>query len=223
MIKRRYRLTSVQSVAPSPSSVLADAVAVYSRRLVRMLRDGGVATLLLLLSCLPASAWAEGLVGLGDIHLLSPINERLDAEIEVLGAAPDDLSSLQAQISSQATYARYGVYYLAYMDGVTAQIIRRTDGRLIVKLSSKDAIELSSVELLVELHWGETGRLVRAYTMVLHPRAIAPRQPAEAGAKLHADTQASRIADDSGATLVTREVIPRRVAAGHGGADSLTP
>jgi len=60
---------------------------------------------LALLLVLPSAAFA---LGLGDIRLLSPLNAPLDAEIELVDVTPEELTSLQAQVASRDTFARYG-------------------------------------------------------------------------------------------------------------------
>ena len=56
---------------------------------------------LALLLVLPSAAFA---LGLGDIHLLSPLNAPLDAEIELVDVTPEELQTLKAQIASRETF-----------------------------------------------------------------------------------------------------------------------
>jgi len=60
--------------------------------------------LLALLS--PAAALA---LGLGDIHLKSSLNAPLDAEIDLVGASPEDLSSLKASLAARESFTRGGL------------------------------------------------------------------------------------------------------------------
>ena len=50
------------------------------------------------LMALPSAAFA---LGFGDLRLLSPLNAPLDAEIELVDVAPEDMQSLKAQIASR--------------------------------------------------------------------------------------------------------------------------
>ncbi len=50
-------------------------------------------------------------LGLGDIRLSSGLNQPLDAEIDLLNAAPDELAGLKASLASRETFARYGLDY----------------------------------------------------------------------------------------------------------------
>ncbi len=54
----------------------------------------------------PSAAFA---LGLGDLRLLSSLNAPLDAEIELVGATPEELASLKAQLASKELFARNGL------------------------------------------------------------------------------------------------------------------
>ena len=53
---------------------------------------------LALLLALPSAAFA---LGLGDIRLLSPLNAPLDAEVELVDVAPDEVNTVQAQLAGR--------------------------------------------------------------------------------------------------------------------------
>ncbi|HEY2807169.1 MAG TPA: FimV/HubP family polar landmark protein [Steroidobacteraceae bacterium] len=137
---------------------------------------------LALLLALPSAAFA---LGLGDIHLLSPLNAPLDAEIELVDVAPDELNSMQVSLASRDTFAKYGLEWPAYLSGVQLKTQRTADGREVIKLKSTEAISEPFVTLLVEVNWAR-GRLVREYTMLLDPPVYAPGQPAVASAPVAA-------------------------------------
>ena len=136
---------------------------------------------LALLLALPSAAFA---LGLGDIHLLSPLNAPLNAEIELVDVAPDEVN-VQAQLASRETFARYGLEWPAYLTGVQVRTERTGDGRQLIRLKSTDAISEPFVTLLVEVNWSR-GRLVREYTMLLDPPVYAPSQTAVASAPVSA-------------------------------------
>jgi pilus assembly protein FimV len=137
-----------------------------------------------LLLALPSAAFA---LGLGDVHLLSPLNAPLNAEIELIDVAPDEVSTVQAQLASRDTFARYGLDWPAYLGGVQVRTERTADGRQIIHLKSTDPISEPFVTLLVEVNWSH-GHLVREYTMLLDPPVYAPAQPAVASAPVTAPT-----------------------------------
>jgi len=124
-------------------------------------------------------------LGLGDIRLLSSLNAPLDAEIELVGATPEDLAGLRTQIASRDTFARYKIDWPAFMGTITAQPLHTPDGRDVIKLHSSGAITEPFVTLLVEANWAR-GKLVREYTMLLDPPVYTPQQNAGGGAAVTA-------------------------------------
>src|SRR5262244_2305960 len=88
---------------------------------------------LALLLALPSAAFA---LGLGDIRLLSPLNAPLDAEIELVDVAPDEVNTVQVQLASRDTFARYGLEMPGYLSTVQMKTVRTSDGREVVKLRS---------------------------------------------------------------------------------------
>ncbi len=58
---------------------------------------------LMLMACLlsPSLSWA---LGLGEIHLNSALNEPMNAEIDLIGADPDDLAALRATLATKESF-----------------------------------------------------------------------------------------------------------------------
>jgi pilus assembly protein FimV len=121
---------------------------------------------------LPGAAFA---LGLGDIRLTSSLNAPLEAEIELVNATAEDLSSLQARVASKETFARYGLDWPSFLSSVAVTRGRSADGREVLKIRSTESITEPFVTLLVEANWAR-GRLVREYTMLLDPPVFAPEQ-----------------------------------------------
>ena len=85
----------------------------------------GLARGLLALLLLPGISLA---LGLGDVHLNSPLNAPLDAEIELVNATPEDLASLEAKLASKETFERYGLDWPPFMSSVTVTRDRSASG-----------------------------------------------------------------------------------------------
>ncbi|MBV9620464.1 MAG: hypothetical protein JO341_05515, partial [Gammaproteobacteria bacterium] len=137
---------------------------------------------LALLLALPSAAFA---LGLGDIRLLSPLNAPLDAEIDLVDVAPDEANTVQVQLASRETFARYGLDWPGYLSGVQLKTVRGGDGRELIKIRSLDPISEPFVTMLVEVNWSR-GRLVREYTMLLDPPVYTPGESAVASAPVAA-------------------------------------
>ncbi len=137
---------------------------------------------LALLLALPTAALA---LGMGDIRLLSPLNAPLEAEIDLVDVTPEEMSTVQAQLASRDTFARYGLDWPPYLSGVQVKTVKAGDGREVIKLKSTDPISDPFVTLLVEVNWAR-GKLVREYTMLLDPPVFTPGQPQVASAPVSA-------------------------------------
>jgi len=120
----------------------------------------------------PSAALA---LGLGDIHLNSALNAPLDADIELIGATPDEMATLKPQIASRDTFARNGLDWPGFLATVTLRAVHTPDGRDIIKLHSSDAITEPFITMLVQVNW-DRGQLVREYTLLLDPPVYQPNQ-----------------------------------------------
>jgi pilus assembly protein FimV len=117
----------------------------------------------------PPAAFA---LGLGDVRLLSSLNAPLDAEIELVGATPEELSNLKAQLASRDLFARYGLDWPVSVGTITITQQSR-DGRPILRMRSTQPVTDPFLTLLVEVN-SLRNRTVREYTLLLDPPVFAP-------------------------------------------------
>src|SRR3954469_12714179 len=136
----------------------------------------GLARGLLAFLLLPGISLA---LGLGDVHLNSPLNAPLDAEIELVNATPEDLATLDAKLASKETFARYGLDWPTFMSGVTVTRDRSANGAQVLRIKSTETVTEPFLTLLIEATWAR-GRLVREYTVLLDPPVFAPNSVAAA-------------------------------------------
>ena len=122
----------------------------------------------LLLALLLAAPGAAYGVGLGDIHLGSGLNQPLNADIELLGATPEELTQLRAAVASREIFARYGLDRPAFLSGLTFKVGHDAAGRNVLTVHTADAVGEPFVTFLVELSWPR-GHLIREYTVLLDP------------------------------------------------------
>ena len=125
-----------------------------------------------LLLAVPSAAFA---LGLGDIRLLSPLDQPLKAQIELLDMTPDALQGLQVQLASQDTFARYGLTWPQFLSSVHVKAGRGADGREVIELTSDQPVTDPVLTLLVEANW-DRGHLIREYTVLLDPPVYVPNQ-----------------------------------------------
>jgi pilus assembly protein FimV len=134
----------------------------------------------------PSLCWA---LGLGEIHLYSALNEPLNAEIDLVAAAPDELGALRATLASRESFTRYGIDKPPFLSSLTFKVGKGKDGRDVLLVRSIDSIPEPFVTFLVEVNWAH-GRLMREYTVLLDPPVYAPGEPASAAAPVIAPSTA---------------------------------
>ena len=114
---------------------------------------------------LPGAAQA---LGLGEIHVNSALNEPLAADIEILGATAEELSSLTAAVANKDTFLRFGAERPAFLGSATFKVSRDVKGKPVLAIRSTDSFTEPLVNLLVDLRW-HNGEVIRQYSLLLDP------------------------------------------------------
>ena len=152
---------------------------------------------------LPGAAHA---LGLGEIHVNSALNEPLAADIEILGATAEELSSLTASVANRDTFLRFGAERPAFLASATFQVSHDVKGKPVLVIRSTDSFTEPLVNLLVDLRW-HNGEVIRQYSLLLDPAgfpaatqvAAAVRSPVAAPAPLALPAPAAAVTDTSAA------------------------
>ncbi len=144
---------------------------------------------IMLMACLLSPSLVFAL-GLGEIHLNSSLNEPMNAEIELIAAAPDELTALRATLASREAFARYGIDRPPFLSGLTFKVGKGKDGRDALLVHSTDAIPEPFVTFLVEVSWAR-GRLMREYTVLLDPPVYTPGESPSSSAPVTAPVTAA--------------------------------
>src|ERR1700736_1599102 len=136
--------------------------------------------MLMMALSVPGAAHA---IGLGDIHVDSGLNERLAAEIDIVGANPVELAGLRAAVASREMFQLYGADRPAFLSSATFKVTQDSRGRPVLAVRSSESFTEPVVNLLVDLNWGH-GKMVRQYTLLLDPAGFASALPAPAASNL---------------------------------------
>jgi pilus assembly protein FimV len=138
--------------------------------------------MLMMALAMPGAAHA---LGLGDIHVDSQLNERLAAEIDLIGATDGELSDLRAAVANREAFLRYGADRPAFLTSATFKVAHDNRGRPVLSVRSTEPFTEPLVDFFVDLHW-RNGEIVRHYTLLLDPPGFAaaavPSAPAEPAA-----------------------------------------
>lgn len=124
--------------------------------------------------CAAPSAWA---LSLGRLTVQSALGESLKAEIDVTSLTPDEAANLRVRIAPPDAYRIAGVDYNPVLPATTVVVQRRADGSAFLRIVSDRAVQEPFVDVILELSWS-SGRLLREYTLLFDPPAVAARAPA---------------------------------------------
>src|ERR1700721_466044 len=130
--------------------------------------------MLMMALSVPSAAHA---LGLGDIHVDSALNERLAAEIDIVGATPLELTDLRAAVANRETFLRYGADRPGFLSSTTFKVAQDSHGGPVLAIRSTESFTEPLVNFVVDLRWSH-GELVRQYTLLLDPPGFAPRPSA---------------------------------------------
>jgi len=142
---------------------------------------GKTALSLMMALALPGAAQA---LGLGEIHLVSALNEPLAADIDIVGATAEDLAGITASIANPETFAHLGVDRPACLSTAALTISHDSGGRVLLAIRTTDACTEPLLDMLVDLRW-RGGEVIRHYTLLLDPpgfHSATPVAKAVAGA-----------------------------------------
>lgn len=137
-------------------------------------------------------------LGLGDIEVHSGLNQRFDAEIQVLAVKSEEVNRINVNLASDAAYSAAGVEKLPILSQLKFTIERRGDGQAVIKVTSSQAIKEPFLDFIVEANW-PTGRLLREYTVLLDPPlfeengAPATEAPSAGGRRSSRDSAADAV------------------------------
>ena len=143
---------------------------------VRMNRTGRlalkeVAAVAAMVAALGAPLTASAL-SLGRLSVQSSLGESLKAEIDVTSLTPDEASNLRVRVAPPDAYRIAGVDYNPVLPATNVTVQRRADGSAFLRILSDRPVQEPFVDVILELSWS-SGRLLREYTLLFDPPAIA--------------------------------------------------
>ena len=125
------------------------------------------------------SASANAL-NLGDINLKSAPDQPLEAEIQLLGVAPDEQDSLSVGLADVAGFRWAGIEWSPVLNQLQFELKRDADGTDYIRIHSSEVVQAPLLHFLLKVAWSR-GRLFREYTMELDtPLYLTGEQSAEA-------------------------------------------
>ena len=109
-------------------------------------------------------------LGFGKINVYSYLNEKLNAEIELIGSENIDSELLIAELANPEDFVRAGITRSYFLTKLEFDIIR-FQGKTVIYITSKTPVKHPYLDFLVELSW-PNGRLVKGYTILIDPPSV---------------------------------------------------
>ncbi len=106
--------------------------------------------------------------GLGKLSVESALGQPLQAEIDVIATDPAELSNLHARLASPEAFRKANLELNNTITHIKFALDKKTDGGLVLKLTSDKPVNDPFIDMLVELDWGN-GKMLREYTILLDP------------------------------------------------------
>ncbi|MGF1644664.1 MAG: FimV/HubP family polar landmark protein [Thiotrichales bacterium] len=140
-------------------------------------------------------------LGLGEITTNSTLNQPLDADIELVSAAPGDVNEVKVRVAPDEVFRQVGIQRSAVVDQLAFKPTI-VNGVPVIKVSSRGPVQEPFLNFVIEVVWSK-GKLLREYTVLLDPPMLAgsdaPPAPAIA---------APRAAEPSVVTAAPPAIIP---------------
>ena len=167
-----------------------------TRSLLSRLRVSAICFGTVVLFSTAANSWA---LGLGEIELNSALNEKLDANIELLDASGLQPDEIIVSLASSESFDQVGVERFFFLTDLDFEIVLGRNGGAAVAVTSSRPITEPYLNFLVEILLSN-GRLLKEYTLLLDP----PTFSAAAAPAVSAPAQAA--GESGGAGRVQRSV-----------------
>lgn len=165
-------------------------------------------------------------LALGRITVQSALGEPLRAEIELPQITPAEAESLRTQIASPEVFRAQGMEYSTAINGVQAQLQRRTDGTMVLHLTSSRPMNEPFVDLVLNATWS-SGQIVRSYTMLFDPPTLrkapaAVSTPAQASSAPPSAAGKSKASTKTKASPAPAPVAAPAAASSHADGETVT-
>lgn len=158
-------------------------------------------------------------IGLGEIRLHSAMEERLQAEIDLLNIGDFDEHQMAVSLASPEDFEQAGVERDFQLADLKFRVDLADKARPVIRVSSRQAISEPYLNFLVELRWS-SGRLLREYTVLLDLPTFAgdpsPGKQAAATRTVAADSRGPAPASTATQAPVQRPARPAAAAPGGG-------
>jgi pilus assembly protein FimV len=134
-------------------------------------------------------------LGVGDIRMHSALNQTLNAEIPLVISGSETLSDIRVKLAPPEAFSRAGLERHYFLTGLRFEPMQSPDGKLIIKVRSREVVREPFLSFLVEVNWPQ-GRMLKEYTVLLDPPKTLPETTTIAQAVPTIGRQTGESSDD---------------------------
>lgn len=107
-------------------------------------------------------------LGIGDIKLLSSLNQNLNAVISLVESAGEKASDIKVHLASPDKFDEAGVPWTPFLSKIKFTTVVSANGSVVIRLSSDVAVKEPFLDFLLEVSWPK-GSLYREFTVLVDP------------------------------------------------------
>ena len=100
-------------------------------------------------------------LGIGNIQLHSGLNQKLNAEIELLTLNGENISELSVDLASPEAFDEAEIPWSSFLQNLKFTPIKRADGRFYIQVSSTESLKELFLSFIVEINWNKSFHLSR--------------------------------------------------------------
>ncbi|MDQ7016987.1 MAG: FimV/HubP family polar landmark protein, partial [Gammaproteobacteria bacterium] len=119
-------------------------------------------------------------LGLGEIEVKSSLNQRLDAQIELLSVRGAETEEMIVTLASEEAFSKAGLERPLLLTQLRFSVQQDLRGKPYIQVSSQKAVVEPFLNFLIEIDWPR-GRLVREYTLLLDPPVFMTQPRSQTG------------------------------------------
>ncbi len=121
--------------------------------------------LALFLAVFPAATLA---LGLGNVEVLTTLNEPLRAEIPITGIKPGEVDAIEIRLGTSEQFHRAGIERPFHLTRLKFKVVPDGERKALIEVTTGESVTEPFLNFLVELNW-PSGRMIREYTLLLDP------------------------------------------------------
>lgn len=110
-------------------------------------------------------------LGVGDIKLHSALNQKLNAEIALSLAADENLDDITVTLAAPDKFDKLGIAWSYFLSKVKFQPILKSNGKVVIKMTSDAVVEEPFLDFLVEVSWPK-GDIFKEFTVLVDPPIV---------------------------------------------------